>query len=321
MTPTPHDAFFRENFARSSIARDVLRHVLPPALLAELDLERLTISPETFVTEALRKVYSDLIYQIPYRDTQLSVYLLFEHKSQPEHWVLLQLLRYIVASGELYRDQNPKAKTLPPIYPLVLYHGQGRWRAPARFHDLITPLPEALKPYVPQFGYALHDISARSSTEIKGEALSRLIQLALRHIYSDQPAERFAELLQLIAKVSRDDTALDILESLLRYYVQGTGRLDEQQARALLEQTFFGELLMETFIDRYIAQGERRGEQRGERRGEQRGQAKTLLRLIERKFGPPSEPIRTRIAEADPDTLLMWFDRAIDARSVDEVWR
>jgi len=84
-TPTPHDGFFRENFARPAIARDFLRHHLPQALLAKLDLERLTISPDTFVTEALRKVYSDLIYQIPYRHTQLSVYLLFEHKSQSDH--------------------------------------------------------------------------------------------------------------------------------------------------------------------------------------------------------------------------------------------
>ena len=215
-TPTPHDGFFRENFVRPAIARDVLRHTLPPELLADLDLERLVISPDTFVTEALRKIYSDLIYQIPYRDTQLSVYILFEHKSQPEHWVLLQLLRYTLASGELYRDQNPQAKTLPPIYPLVLYHGQAHWRAPAHFHDLIDPLPESIKPFVPQFGYALHDISAKSRTEIKGEVLSRLVQLALRHIHSDQPGERFRELLELMAKVSRDPTALDILESLLR---------------------------------------------------------------------------------------------------------
>ncbi len=68
---------------------------------------------------------------------------------------------------------------------------------------------------------------------------------------------------------------------------------------------------METFIDRYIAQGEQRGKQIGE--------AKMLLRLIERKFGTPSEPIRARIAEADADTLLEWFDRALDARSLDEV--
>ncbi len=306
-TPTPHDCFFRENFVRPAIARDLLRHTLPTELLADLDLERLVISPDTFVTEALRKIYSDLIYQIPYRDTHLSVYLLFEHKSQPEHWVLLQLLRYIVASGELHRDQNPKAKTLPPTYPLVLYHGQTQWRAPARFHDLIKPLPEALKPYVPQFGYGLHDISARSNIEIKGEVLSRLVQLALRHIYSDQPLERIHELLEVIAKVSRDPTALDILESLLRYYVQGTGRLTEQQVRTLLEQTLSGEPLMETFIDRYIAQGE------------QRGEAKMLLQLIERKFGPPSEPIRTRITEADSETLLEWSDRILEARSLDEV--
>jgi len=74
---------------------------------------------------------------------------------------------------------------------------------------------------------------------------------------------------------------------------------------------------METFMDRYIAQGE----QRGEERGKQLGQATTLLRLIERKFGPPSEPIRARIHAADSDTLLEWTDRILDARTLDEVLR
>ncbi len=101
------------------------------------------------------------------------------------------------------------------------------------------------------------------------------------------------------------------MESLLRYYVQGTGRLDETQIRRLLEQTLSGEPLMETFIDRYIAQGEQRGEQRGE--------AKILLRLIERKFGPPSETVRHRITAADSETLLEWSDRILEAQSLDEV--
>jgi hypothetical protein len=141
--------------------------------------------------------------------------------------------------------------------------------------------------------------------------LSRLVQLALRHIYSDQPTERLRELLELIAKVSRDPTALDILESLLRYYVQGTGRLDETQVRRLLEQTLSGEPLMETFIDRYIAQGEQRGKQLGE--------AEMLLRLIERKFGPLSEMVRERVTQADPDRLLEWSERILEARTLDEV--
>ncbi|MBK1699842.1 hypothetical protein CKO22_02625 [Thiococcus pfennigii] len=122
-------------------------------------------------------------------------------------------------------------------------------------------------------------------------------------------------MLGLIAKVSRDPTALDILESLLRYYVQGTGRLTERQVRTLLEQTLSGEPLMETFIDRYIAQGEQRGKQLGE----QHGRATILLRLIERKFGPPSETVRERVTQANPEVLLEWSERILEAQTLDEV--
>ena len=72
---------------------------------------------------------------------------------------------------------------------------------------------------------------------------------------------------------------------------------------------------MQTFIDRYIAQGKQLGEQLGEKRGE----AKMLLRQIERKFGPPSETVRNRITQADSDTLLEWSERILEARSLDEV--
>ena len=72
---------------------------------------------------------------------------------------------------------------------------------------------------------------------------------------------------------------------------------------------------MQTFIEKYIEQGKQIGEQRGE----QRGLAKMLLRLIERKFGPPSEPVRARITPADPDRLLEWSERILDAQSLDEV--
>ncbi len=64
---------------------------------------------------------------------------------------------------------------------------------------------------------------------------------------------------------------------------------------------------MQTFVEKYIEQGE------------QRGAAEMLLRLIERKFGPPSEPVRARITQADPDTLLDWSERILVAQSLDEV--
>ena len=77
------------------------------------------------------------------------------------------------------------------------------------------------------------------------------------------------------------------------------------------EQTLAGEPLMETFIDRYIAQGEQRGKQLGE--------ATMLLRLIERKFGPPSETVRERVTQANPEILLEWSERILEAQTLDEV--
>jgi hypothetical protein len=219
------------------------------------------------------------------------------------------LLRYVVASGERYRKQHPKARRLPPVYPLVLYHGTRRWRVPASFHDLVAPLPESLAPFVPQFRYALHDISARTGDEIKGEVLTRLVQLALRHIFSDEPIARLREFLDLIRQIEDENEATRILYTLLHYYLSANARLDDGELRTLLAATPLGDTTMQTLFDRYREQGRREGRQEGE--------AAVLLRLIERKFGPPSASARERIARADPDTLLSWSERILTADSVD----
>ncbi|WP_459874031.1 Rpn family recombination-promoting nuclease/putative transposase, partial [Endothiovibrio diazotrophicus] len=86
--PTPHDDFFRESFGRKEIAEDFLRQQLPTELLAEMDLSTLRIGKDSYVSKELRKSYSDLVYSVRLRDGELRVYLLFEHKSTPDPWVL-----------------------------------------------------------------------------------------------------------------------------------------------------------------------------------------------------------------------------------------
>jgi predicted transposase YdaD len=157
------------------------------------------------------------------------------------------------------------------------------------------------------------NLSPRSNTEVKGKVLTRLVQLAMRGIFSGVPADRLTELLALIALIEDRTTAVEVLESLLRYYVQGTRQIDEPTACALLQQHSHGDPIMQTFIERYIEQGK----QLGLERGRQEGQATLLLRLIERKFGPPSEAVLERIASADQDMLLRWSDRILTAESLD----
>ena len=43
------------------------------------------------------------------------------------------------------------------------------------------------------------------------------------------------------------------------------------------------------------------------------------MRLIDRRFGPPSDRVRERATQADLNTLLAWSDRILDANSLEEV--
>jgi hypothetical protein len=115
----------------------------------------------------------------------------------------------------------------------------------------VEPLTEELAPFVPQFRCAFHDFSALSNEEIKGEVLTRLVLLAMRHIFSNQPEARLEALLRLIDQVQDRKTALEILELVLRYYVQGTQRIDEQTAKALLQNLPVGDEIMQTWIEIY----------------------------------------------------------------------
>ncbi len=172
-------------------------------------------------------------------------------------------------------------------------------------------MPAALAPFVPSFRYDIADLSSRTDAEIKGKVLTRLVQLALRWIFDDAPIERLRELMALIEQIEDRDTAVAVLESLLRYYVQGTGRVDEPAVRTLLQQTSAGDPIMQTFIDRYIEQGREQGLQQGE--------AAVLLRQIERKFGPPTPDIRERVLSADAERLLDWSERILTAETLESV--
>ena len=167
----------------------------------------------------------------------------------------------------------------------------------------------------------MHDISARTDVQIRGEVLTRLAQLAMRHIYSAEPLERLHELLVLIGEALERRTALEMLESILRYYVQSTQRLGEEEVRVLLAATPGGDQIMQTFIEKYIDQGHQKGHQKGRQEGRQEGEALVLLRQIELKFGPPSATVRQRIRAADAETLLRWLERVLTADTLEAVFQ
>jgi predicted transposase YdaD len=102
------------------------------------------MSKDSFVDKELRHHFSDLLYTVKHRQKDLHLYLLFEHKSSPDHWIAL------------------RAKHLPAIIPLVLYHGRKTWQIPKNFSALLNQDDDFLKQFTPEFEYLLHDFSFKT---------------------------------------------------------------------------------------------------------------------------------------------------------------
>jgi predicted transposase YdaD len=148
--------------------------------------------------------------------------------------------------------------------------------------------------------------------------------LALKHIFDPTPKQALADLIPLIREILDRETAMEMLEVLLHYYVQTTQVLDEEDIRELISTD--EEDLMQTFIDRYIEQGKQQGwiggrqegRQEGKQEGKQEGQKELLLRLLTRKFGPLTEHHHHRVEQANGETLLRWSEQTLFASTVEE---
>jgi len=315
----PHDSFFRETFSRIEIATDFLSSYLPEPIKQQIDLDTLTMSKDSFVDKELRHHFSDILYTVKYQHTDLHLYLLFEHKSSPDHWIALQVLRYMVRIWEQHRKQQPKAKHLPVIIPLVLYHGRSTWKISKKFSTLLAPADEFVKQYTPDFQYLLHDFSFPSNDQIRGKTLASITLLALKHIFNPNLSDKLPEIINLLQDVRSKQTALEILEILLRYIVKGTNRFTEKDILKILDRTSMENNIMKTFIDEYIEQGMRQGMQKGMQKGTQKINNILSTQLIHR-FGTLPQWAKEKIDRADMDTLEKWSLQLLSADKLDEVF-
>ena len=88
-----------------------LANYLPPTVLHHIQLDSLTITKDSFVDKEHTAHYSDLLYQVTLTgDRPGFVYFLFEHKSYPDRFVSLQLLRHVLEIWKL--AQGVELKTL-----------------------------------------------------------------------------------------------------------------------------------------------------------------------------------------------------------------
>jgi predicted transposase YdaD len=89
-----HDRFFAELPSRPGAAADFLAYYLPPGIASLLDLSAPELVKDSFVNGELRQSCSDLLYRVKLKHGgDAIIYILIEHKTNPDELVGLELLR------------------------------------------------------------------------------------------------------------------------------------------------------------------------------------------------------------------------------------
>ncbi len=171
-----HDKFFKNLFSRKKEVKEFIIKTLPKELVKNINLKTLKLDNSEYVDEQLKSSYSDVVYNCLYgENTEIKISILFEHKSYPEKYPHLQLLRYIL---NLWQTQIKQKQNLTPVIPIIFYHGQQKWNKKT-FEDYFYNIDNELRRFIPEFDYQLIDTSNYSDLEIKKLFDSLELQIGL----------------------------------------------------------------------------------------------------------------------------------------------
>lgn len=311
----PHDKFFRETFSHQQTAHDFLTYYLPTALNQHFDLTSLHISKASFIDPDLQEHYSDVLYELRLNGKQrFNIYILFEHKSYADKWTLLQLLTYMT---RIWEQQPKKAlEYLPPILPLVVYHGEGAWTIEQEFRGLFSAeLPEVFRPFLPNFRYWLLDLGHYPDDEIKGWAVLQACFRLLKYVKRREFGAQFEQSVRLLLELPQQQTALQYLETMLRYAVSAAQESSEAEIRTtIVELLDEGDKLMSTIAEKWFEQGIERGIERGASQ-----EALNLLtRTLTRLYGELSPALSAQLRKLTLAQLRQAVDVAFERSTVAE---
>ena len=312
----PHDKFFKRLFGDTATTADFIRNYLPAEIVAALQLETLALESESFLDPQLRGHFSDLLFRVRLAaGGELYVYLLLEHKSAPDTWVAFQLLRYLVRFWERLFEQG--CQRLPPVIPIVFYHGDARWNVSRQFNALVETVGlTALQKFQPDFEYDLRDLSSRASEEIKGEPRLRTGLALLRYIFSDDLGTRLPEIFRNLREMTRTHT-LDFLESLLAYLSSAGKQVKEKELETAMQEVIQYEELGDAAP--FARAWKKRWKEEGLEEGRQETLTRVALRQAQHRFAAIDEDTQAQIRALSVEALEDLSEALLDFASLAEL--
>ena len=310
----PHDKLFKGLLDQPGTAGALLRERLPADISCLLTDDPPELLDGEFIDEALQGSQSDRLFRALLKDGgDVLLYVLIDHKSTPEPGIILQLLGYMLRIWLRYACGKADAlRSLPPILPMVVYHGVSEWKVSRSLRDTIKA-PEAIKQYQPDVRYTLVDLGPIPNDRLSAFPPLRAGLLALKYSHQDGDAE--ALLVQAFTD-ARD--APSLFKMLVVYATTVYSSVNPVLLRRAIHKVRpeWEDEMLSIAAKEWMAEGAAKG--RAE--GKAEGKAEMLLRQIRRRYKALPSGIEDRVRAAGSDQLDEWSERLIDGKSLADIF-
>lgn len=303
-------------------------------VLDQLDLERMTIDPTTYVSADYRHAASDVVLSVPRRTPRsrkkrtLWLTILIEHQSEPDRLMILRLLEYMVqvwkkqVRDHVQRHGSAASVRLQPILPVVFYTGSYAWERLGQVIDLMVDAAD-LRRHVPEFEPVFVNLPELPENRLSNAGpFGEVLRVVRRRKDSRRAFEQvLSEVVGRLDKVAKGHRPRwqDLLAYLTQLVYHERARGEREELAELIESTVgVDEDRLEVNMARQtIAQAI---EEEGRLKGLLQGMQETLLRQLRLRFGDlPSGVPEIVQATRDAARLNQWLDRFATAKSLKDV--
>jgi predicted transposase YdaD len=316
------DSTYKLLFSSPLMVRDLLRGFVPDPWLDQINPDTLRPLPASYVTSQLRLLHADMVWQVDAPNGSGTVLLHIEFQSNQQQDMPLRMVEYatqILRSFFSYAKQAFRAEW-PPLLSIVLYNGKRAWHRSTRLGDYFRKAPAGVLAEPMQHRFVLIDIHRQDPDVL--DKMDNLVALIMR---LEQPRQ-LRDIAHVLVRLKHKLLIEHELRRMMRAWALSV--LGESSSIALLLDEFANPegtaMTLADQVEMWIKELGDKGRQVGRLEGRQEGahesQAKTLIRLLSKRFGPPGADLLQRLQVASNEELTLWLDRVLDAQTLDEVF-
>ncbi|MBP1205117.1 hypothetical protein JOD97_003159 [Duganella sp. 1411] len=296
------DMLYKQLFGHPEMVRDLLAAFLSAEWARSLDVGAFERVNASYVNDRGKARHDDVVWRARIGSDWIYVYILLEFQARPDEWMALRMQVYVglLCQDLVARHCLTRGGKLPPVLPIVLYHGRAAWRASTDLANLMLAPPEGMEQFQPQQKYMLIDQHRNKIADHRSNIVSMLFGL-LR-------SRSAPEMRTLLSSLSERMKApeMQLVRGSIERWVRSTLQ-DEFRGSSMFAQTEGPAMLFNRRFKTFEELFEYEALQRGCAKGLRMAIEEMLQASMPAGGAQPPPEVAERLAAADVPQLKRWL--------------